>query len=154
MKPSFAILAKGYPRRDQFMRDALYDSLGWADLKAHPSFQDTCAIRMSVALNTAGVPITGWLRVKAGPLKGKSIEPSQAKLSRWLKERWGQPELFKSEDAAQRGIGNQSGVVSFWGIDGTPQGHIDLVKPDEQGFHACAMSCYFKSREIWFWPVL
>ena len=51
-------------------------------------------IGMSVALGAASVPLTGWLKIKAGPLKGKSIEPSQAKLSRWLKEKWGQPEFF------------------------------------------------------------
>lgn len=154
MKPSFALLAKAYPRRDKFVRAALYDQLGWPDLKDHPAFKDTCAIRMSVALSAAGVPLTGWLQVKAGPLIGKRIEPSQAKLSRWLKKSWGAPTIFKSESEAQRGIGNKTGVVSFWGIDGTAQGHIDIVKPDGNGFHDCAMSCYFKSREIWFWPVL
>ncbi|PWF48807.1 T6SS effector amidase Tae4 family protein [Massilia glaciei] len=154
MKPSFSFLFKGYPLRHVIMREMLYDELGWPDLKAHKAFGDTCAIRMSVALNSAGVPVPGWLKVKAGPLKGKSIEPSQAKLSRWIKASWGQPEIFKSEDAATRGIGNRTGVVSFWGVDGTAQGHIDLVKPDGNGFHSCAMSCFFKSREIWFWPVL
>lgn len=154
MKPSFAFLDKGYPRREKYARDVLYDQLGWSDLKTHPSFQDTCAIRMSVALSAAGVALTGWLKVKSGPLKGKSIEPSQAKLSRWLKGRWGQPEVFRSKDDARLGIGNRTGVVSFWGIEDTPQGHIDLVKPDGHGFHTCAMSCYFQSREIWFWPVL
>lgn len=154
MKPSFAFLDQGYPRREKFARDALYDQLGWSDLKANPSFQDTYAIRMSVALSAAGMALTGWLKVKAGPLKGKSIGPSQAKLSRWLKGKCGQPEVFRTGDDARLGIGNRTGVVSFWGIEGTPQGHIDLVKPDGHGFHACAMSCYFQSREIWFWPVL
>ena len=100
------------------------------------------------------MPVTGWLKIKAGPLKGKSVEPAHAKLSKWLKQQWGQSELFKNEDDARRGVGNRTGVVSFWGIDNSAQGHIDLVKPDGNGFHDCAMSCYFKSREIWFWPVV
>jgi hypothetical protein len=152
MKPSFLLLDKAHPHK--IKKDVLYDDLGWPDLKTHPKFEDTCAIRMSVALVGAGQPLTGWLKIKAGPLKGKSVEPSQAKLSRWLKENWGRPEVFKSEDDARHGIGNRSGVASFWGIHGTVQGHIDLVKPDGHGFHDCAMSCFFDSREIWFWPVL
>jgi hypothetical protein len=152
MKPSFALIDRGYPHK--IKREVLYDDLGWPDLKVHPKFEDTCAIRMSVSLVAVGEPLTGWLKIKAGPLKGKSVEPSQAKLSRWLKERWGQPEVFSSKDEARGGIGARTGVASFWGLHGTPQGHIDIVKPDGNGFHTCAMSCYFESREIWFWPVL
>ena len=152
MKPSFLLLGKGYPHKVK--KEALYDTLGWPDLKEHAAFKDTCAIRMSLALVAAGAPLTGWLKIKAGPLKGKSVEPSQAKLSRWLKNEWGQPEIFRRTSDAQREIGVRTGVASFWGLAGTSQGHIDLVKPDGNGFHECAMSCYFDSREIWFWPVL
>ncbi len=70
---------------------------------------------------------------------------------------WGAPEVFKSRAAARDGIAIRSGVVSFFSIEGaggTAQGHIDLVEPDGQGFHTCAMACYFKSAEIWFWPLL
>lgn len=136
------------------MREMLYDEMGWPDLKNHPAFKDTCAIRMSIALNGAGFPVPGWLQIKSGSLTGKRVEPSQAKLSRWLKEKWGQPEVFKTEDEARGRIGNRTGVVSFWGIEGGAQGHIDLVEPAGNGFHTCAMECYFKSREIWFWHLL
>ncbi|NHZ66424.1 hypothetical protein [Massilia genomosp. 1] len=81
VKPAFAFLFKSYPRRELLDRDKLYDQLGWADLKNKPAFHDTCAIRMSVALNGAEVAVAGWLRIKSGTLAGKNVEPSQAKLS-------------------------------------------------------------------------
>lgn len=152
-RPSFAVLSRAYPRRRDYKREGLYDEMGWPDLKEHPAFKDTCAIRMSIALNGAKVDVNGWLKIKAGELVGKRVEPSQAGLSRWLKGKWGPPEIFRTTDDARRGIGNRTGVVSFWGSGGTAQGHIDIVKPDEHGFHSCAMECYFQSREIWFWHV-
>lgn len=157
MKPSFSALQKGYPYEHQFMRPNLYDHLGWPDLKDHPAYQDTCAIRMSVALANARVHIRGPLTIKSGPLKGMSVEPAQAKLSRLLKAAWGAPEVYTGVDVARHAIGNRSGVASFFrihGASGNGQGHIDLVEPDGQGFHLCAMNCYFKAVEIWFWPLL
>lgn len=152
-KPSFAVLSKAYPRRQEYMRELLYDEMGWPDLKTHPGFMDTCAIRMSIALNGANVSVLGDLKIKAGKLKGRRVEPRQAALSRWLKQRWGAPEVFRTPDEARRQIGNRTGVVSFWGIGGSAQGHIDIVEPVGNGFHRCAMDCYFQSREIWFWHV-
>ena len=74
---------------------------------------DTCTIRMSIALNGARVNVVGWLKIKAGVLEGMRVEPSQAALSRWLKGKLGQPEIFGSPDQARRKIGNRTGVVSF-----------------------------------------
>lgn len=153
MKPAFSLLSRSYPLKKLLDRPKLYDQLGWSDLTDKPAFQDTCAIRMSIALNAAGVPVAGWLKIKSGPLKGKNVEPSQAKLSQWLKRQWGQPEVYKNDDYALHGIGNRTGIVSIWGINLTPQGHIDLVSPDGKGFHTCAMQCPFFAREIWFWPL-
>jgi hypothetical protein len=44
--------------------------------------------------------------------------------------------------------------VSFFRIhENVNQGHIDLIEPRPNGFSECAMSCYFSSQEIWFWPL-
>jgi hypothetical protein len=51
MKPNFAIVQAGDPHQSEFLRENLYDYLGWPDLKDKPAFRDTCAIRMSVAIN-------------------------------------------------------------------------------------------------------
>ncbi|UOD32992.1 hypothetical protein INH39_15960 [Massilia violaceinigra] len=154
MKPSFALLYNSYPTKAKMERDVLYEKLGWSDLKNNPAFHNTCAVRVSVALNSAGVPVAGWLKIKDGPLKGKNVEPSQAKLSKWLKRKWGQPEVFRNDKYVMSGVGNRTGVISFWGIDNSAQGHIDLIKPDGQGYHDCALACHFATREIWFWPLL
>lgn len=116
-KPSFTVLAKAYPRRHEYMREALCDAMGWPDLKTHPAFTDTCAIRMSIALNGASTPVSGWLKIKAGKLEGRRVEPSQAALLRWLKATWGKPEVFTTPDEARVEIGNRTGVVSFWGME-------------------------------------
>ncbi|NHZ99344.1 hypothetical protein F2P46_27045 [Massilia sp. CCM 8734] len=139
------------------MRDNLYEQLGWPDLKNNPAFMDTCAIRMSVGLAGANVVIPGRLTIKSGPLRGKSVEPGQAKLSHILKRLWGAPEVYKNRDAARHGIANRSGVVSFFrihGAGGANGGHIDMIEPDGHGFHVCAMSCYLDAVEIWCWPLL
>ena len=44
MKPSFASVSAGYPHQSEFMRDDLYDHLGWPDLKNKPAFRDRCAM--------------------------------------------------------------------------------------------------------------
>jgi hypothetical protein len=154
MKPPFAVLMERYPKSE--IREVLYRQIGWSDVVDHPAFQDACAIRMSLALLAAGVPL-GGANMKAGPLKGRWIETGQGRLSQTLKRLWGQPDVYKSETAANEGIGSRRGVVSFFRIRtlGIPTngGHIDLVHPAGNGFRRCARSCFFDSAEVWFWPL-
>lgn len=154
MKPAFASLSRHYP--DVESREDLLKRIGWGDVLDNPAFKDTCAIRMSVGLVGAGVSIPGArMSVKAGHLKGKSIEPGQAKLSQILKRAWGLPEVYRNGRAAEEGIGRRSGVISFFRINGGMMdgGHIDLVKPSANGFLECARSCHFRAAEFWFWPL-
>lgn len=154
MKPSFDQVHQHFPKNET--RDVLYKEVGWTDLVNHPSFYDTCAIRMSMALLRAGVTLPGArMAVRNGRLKGRRIEPGQGKLSRILERIWGKPEVYKDEQAARNGIGNRSGVASFFRIHGTSAsgGHIDLVWPNAGGFHDCARTCFFNAMEIWFWPL-
>jgi hypothetical protein len=156
MKPPFAILLARYPKSE--VREVLYGQIGWSDVVNHPSFQDTCAIRMSIALLGARVTISGAnMKIKAGPLKGRRIQTGQGRLSQALKQLWGQPEVYHGETAANDGIGSRSGVVSFFRIRhfGIPTngGHIDLVYPAGNNFHRCARSCFFDAAEVWFWPL-
>ena len=152
MKPSYQLLRQHYPRKER--REALFADIGWNDLVEDPAYWDTCAIRMSTGLLRAGVTLPGArMQAKAGTIKGKWIEPGQAKLSAILERLWGKPEIYKSEQAARTGIGQRNGVVSFFKIEGTNQGHIDLVAMGEHGFLDCARSCYFSAVTIWFWPL-
>lgn len=155
MKPSFQVVHQHYPKVGK--REELYPLIGWTDLTDNPVFLDTCAIRMSMALLGAGVTLPGACMVaNDGTLKGKRIEPGQARLSGILKRIWGNPEVFMDARSAQANIGPRSGVVSFFRIHGAELGgggHIDLLWPAAGGYYQCARSCYFSAAEIWFWPL-
>ncbi len=155
MRPSYAAVNANYPRRSPMTKDVLYTSLGWSDLIAKEAYGDTCATRMSIALLHCHVPINGTLTIKEGVLKGKAVEPQQAKLSRTLKNTWGKPEVYKSRTTAEKGIAGRSGVASFFRINPgvSNGGHIDLITPGHHGFAVCAMSCYMNAGEIWFWEL-
>jgi len=87
MKPSFQLVHQHYPKVGK--REELYPLIGWTDLTDNPVFLDTCAIRMSMALLGAGVTLPGARMVaNDGTLKGKRIEPGQARLSGILKRIW------------------------------------------------------------------
>lgn len=153
----FRVLMNHYPRKRQVDHDALFREIGWDDLIKNPSFENTCAMRVSLALIRCGVAIPdGRMPIKTGPHKGKLIEPGQAKLSHILARAsmFGNPEKFGPTKAVD-GIGSRSGVVSFWHlIPGLYEGgHIDLVSPDFGGVHECGSGCHWTSGEIWFWPL-
>ena len=154
MKPPFAVLRQHYPASEK--REDLYPELGWADLVSKPAFEDTCAVRVSIALLRSGVAIPGaWLRINNGPLKDKMVQPRQGDLSRTIVRMWGKPEKFKGTIQAHDIIGNRTGVISFFRVYGaaTDGGHIDLVWPAGNGFHKCARSCFFTAAELWFWEL-
>lgn len=158
MKVLFSVLAKHYPRKRDVPQAALFRELGWDDLIADPKYENTCAIRVSLALIRSGVTIPdGRMPInKAGPFKGKMIEPGQAKLSRILSRRsmLGEPQKYRGPKAFVE-IGSRSGIVSFFRL--TPGvyegGHIDIVGPTLCGVSACGTSCYWTSAETWFWPL-
>lgn len=158
-RPLYAVLDRAYPRKSQGYDWAkLFNSIGWDDLVGNMTYYNTCAIRVSIALLSAGYKFPGRMPIKAGPLKGKRIAPGQRELSVILAHpsRLGPPEKYKSQAEAEAGIRRRHGIVSFFRIDASnPRsnlGHIDLVGPDRGGL-ACAGMCYFGAREIWFWPL-
>lgn len=156
MIPAFVTVLNRYPRSET--RAELYKEIGWSDVVDHPAYQDTCAIRMSLALLRSDVVIgDGMAPIKAGPFKNRRIHIGHARLSRALRRIWGAPEVYKGESAAKEGIGSRRGVVSFFRIRHfeiqTNGGHIDLVSPAANGFLECARSCYFDAVEVWFWPL-
>lgn len=152
MKPAYQVLRQFYPRTDS--REALFADIGWDDLVKDPAYWDTCAIRMSTGLLRAGVMLPGArMQAKAGTIKGKWIEPGQAKLSAILERLWGRPKMYKNELLARAGIGRRNGVVSFFKIERSHQGHIDLIAMGEHGFLDCARSCFFSAVTIWFWTL-
>ena len=153
--PLYTVVLSNYPTRDQYLRGQLLELLGWDDLLNNSAFEDTCAMRMSYALARSGVTLAGARMTGRGKtVSGQPIEPGQRDLSNILRRLWGEPEKYRSEEVARAGIGKRAGVISFFRIhSGVNQGHIDLVEPRSNGFSECSMQCYFKAKEIWFWPL-
>lgn len=155
MKPLFSAMKANHMGR-RFVPPQVYDAIGHSELALDPAWHNTCAVRMSIALVGAGIKIrTGpaRLRINAGPHKGEQIEPSQKVLSDYLLRVLGKPEKYASGGEAQNRIGWRHGIISFFSIHGTRQGHIDLVSVEEWGSMQCSVSCYWDSREVWFWEL-
>ena len=115
MKPAFAVLQQHYPKSET--RAELYADIGWSDVLDHAAFKNTCAIRMSVGLLRAHVPLAGAnMKAKARPLKDQRIETGQGRLSNILKRRWGPPEVYKGENAARDGIKQRTGLCRSSGF--------------------------------------
>jgi Type VI secretion system (T6SS), amidase effector protein 4 len=149
-KPSFSALQAEYYSNRNVTRDDLFYELGWDDLINNDAYHNTCSVRISLALIKVGIPIKGRIRIKAGPYKGKMIEPGLLKLARMLatKEYFGKPEKFTSEDAGF-GIYKRKGIVAFIGIPGYEGGgHMDLISGS-----VCGSDCYWDAKEIWFWEL-
>lgn len=80
-KPSFATLRANHDSSDRTQAarfvdgETVYKGIGYdmADLlKQSPAYENTCAVRMSLALMRSGVAINGRIKIKSGPLKGRS----------------------------------------------------------------------------------
>ena len=155
IKPPYAVLRSKYPDRRSVSAEEIYMWIGHPDLATTVGWENTCALRMSLALVRSGVHVApGRLRVTAGECKGHMLEPGQAALSRFLLRAWGVPEKYDSGPAANTGIGRRRGVISFYHLWGEfdQQGHIDLVAPGDWG-PTCEEDCYWSSTKVWFWPL-
>lgn len=154
---SFSVLQNNFSPKQLVKPPDLFKEIGWDDLIGNSSYENTCAIRLSLALIKSGVTIPdARMAIKTGPHKGKRIEPGQGKLSLILerKSMLGAPEKFKTEEH-EKAIGNRSGIVSFFhlfpGI--YENGHIDIISSANGGPKKCGSDCYWASKEVWFWPL-
>ncbi|WP_167759802.1 T6SS effector amidase Tae4 family protein [Massilia horti] len=155
MKPLFAVL-KAHHMGYQVTVPQVYDAIGHPNLAQEPNWENTCAIRMSVALIAAGIKIrTGpaRLRIKAGKFKGEQLEPSQRVLSDFLVHEVGKPEKYRDGRDAHTHIDRRRGIISFFQLHGTRQGHIDLVSFEDWPLIQCSSACFWDSAEVWFWEL-
>ena len=155
MRPSFLPLQRNYSPTGTVTKAELFREIGWDDLIKNPDYDNTCAIRMSLALMKVGVPIHGRMAIKKGPFAGQRIEPGQLKLSNMLlqKSLFGAPEKF-DQRSVKAGVAERSGVIAFFRIPGYlggRGGHIDIVSPGANDHLACGSACYFNAAEFWFW---
>lgn len=162
MKVAFESIRSHYPDSVSVGREELMQWVGRPELIKDGNFENTCAIRMSMALLGAGFPNPGTWPVNGGRFKGRAIETKQRRLSNWLVRHLGQPEKYGSGTAAQKGIGARRGIISFFHLHGPAdnQGHIDIVMMDRWNmYQRCgsnnddAGGCYWTAMEVWFWPL-
>jgi hypothetical protein len=160
--PIYAALAASYPRKRKYTGDggmdaaALYNSIGHPEYADNMYMQNTCAVRVSIALLGAGIqPAPGHMTIQAGKFKGKRIEQSQKRLSAFLEKRLGKPEVYPSGYQASVKIGRRRGIVSFFHLNSATddQGHIDLVEPAAGDTLQCMGACYWSAQKVWFWPL-
>ncbi|MEM6485978.1 MAG: T6SS effector amidase Tae4 family protein [Pseudomonadota bacterium] len=161
MKPTFKTLNTHYYSSNEFSKQYksgadVYAEMGIdleALIKRNPAYVNTCAARVSLALLKSKVSFTGRLPVKAGPFKGKKIEPGAKLLADQLKRKsvFGMPEVLRPSTFFARAK-DRKGVVLFWKIADYGGGHIDLIET-KTATAVCRSGCYFKSKEIWFWPL-
>ena len=157
MRPSFLPLQRHYSPTGTVTKADLFQEIGWDDLIKNADYDNTCAIRMSLALIKVGIPIRGRMAIKNGPFTGQKIEPGQSKLSNMLiqKSLFGALEKF-DQQSVKAGIAERLGVIAFFGIPGYlggRGGHIDIVSPDANDHLACGSGCYFNAKEFWFWAL-
>lgn len=163
-RPVYAVLAAAYPKHPRegiahsgVDQAALYEGIGHPEFAGDLRMQNTCAMRLSMALLAAGVhPAPGNLTVQAGRFAGLRVETNQKSLSNFLRRRLGQPEIYKNGYEAWKKIRPRHGIVSFFHLLGgewDPQGHIDLVEPKSISDLQCLSSCYWSATEVWFWPL-
>lgn len=155
VRPTIEEMQKHYPSSFELRRDQLFKSIGWDREIDNPAFLDTCAIRGSIGLLGCNVPVKGRMQVLKGPLKGKWIEPGQQKLSVFLRDYWGPPEIIKTKDLFK--LAGRCGVISHFNINPESpiaQGHFDVLDPTGTEPFKCASQCHWKAAETWFWPLL
>lgn len=154
MKPLFDVL-KAHHLGSAVPPTQVYEAIGYPpEMALEAAWANTCAIRMSIALVAAGVKIRpGHLRIRAGRFKDEMVEVRQCDLSHFLVHQIAQPEKFRNGSDAQNAIAWRRGIISFFRLHGTNQGHIDLISVIDWPQVKCSGSCYWDSSEVWFWPL-
>lgn len=161
MKPLYSILRNNHYSSDSYSPDFVsaedvYKEIGYSlnDLyKQNRAYENTCAVRMSLALIMSSVPFHGRLKIKAGPYKGWMVETGAKLLADQLMSPhiFGRPELLSPMTALNK-LQGKKGVVFFWKLRGNTADHIDLIEP-VNNTQVCHSNCYVNCKEVWFWPL-
>ena len=78
MKPTYAEILSNFPSVEGTDRTTLFNQMGWSEFLERRGYQNTCAIRMSIALQKSGIDLPhGGHRFLDGELNGKRLEVRQ-----------------------------------------------------------------------------
>lgn len=131
MKPSYSLLDLNYPLT---LRPC---SGSWAN---------QCAIRLSMALQKAGLSFAGY----GDPVCAHGHARGAESLANFLWKAIGP--AFKYSQGAESRVANQKGIIFFKDISGFRGGqgdHIDLWN----GYNTKSGEYFQESGEVWFWPL-
>lgn len=111
-------------------RLALFRQIGWENRVDNPHYENTCAIRMSVALIECGVHVDGSDSILVGRYKGMKIETSRARLAGQLSSPayLGAPRRIDIPNLEDLVTWAEQGIISFDETAGYDGGHIDLLR--------------------------
>ena len=165
-RPPFSVVFANYSTPSSVTKQQLFQDIGFNQYVNNPAYNNTCAIRVSLALVKSGFYLVGGKSshfIQSGPHSGKRIEVLQHALVEVLRKPacLGQPDLeFNTpgvnydinKQNALNIIGNKSGIISFYTWNTYQGGHIDLVSPSSGGF-ACAGSCHWQTEKVIFWEL-
>lgn len=70
MKPQFSVLATNYSSNRVVSKDDLFKEIGWDDLTSKTEYNNTCAIRVSLALVKSGISVQGRMKITRATTKG------------------------------------------------------------------------------------
>ncbi|WP_312119413.1 T6SS effector amidase Tae4 family protein [Kosakonia cowanii] len=138
--------------------DALFSEIGYdfkALLRQGDQYENTCAVRMSLALLKCNIEFSGRFTIRKGPLKGKRFEMGAKLLADQLNKPhiFGSAEIYTDKVEGGRALLKRRGVVFFNRIDGYGGGHIDMLEPLTSNSFICNSNCFPHCKEIWFWEL-
>lgn len=138
--------------------EGVYSEIGYSYqqmISSNLAYENTCAVRMSLALLKSNVDFDGRLTIKDGLYKGRKIETGAKLLADQLYKAsaFGKAEVYSDIHLAGQKLRNRRGVVYFHNIVGYGGGHIDLLEPVNDNMFQCNSGCFKDCKEIWFWEL-
>nr|MBL8411525.1 hypothetical protein [Dechloromonas sp.] len=152
---NFATLIHGYRHYAQLSPAELLAGLGWSERLGSPGYARNGAILTSLALLSCSAPLSGPLRIEAGPLAGRKVQNGANRLADWLAERHTAPEIITLDgglgQVAYQLFGRR-GILAFIQGTGPAGGEIAVVDGrDAAAVCIAAETCH--PLEVRFWEI-
>lgn len=148
---TYSHFATAYRQYAALDKAGLAASLGWSAFSGNSG-----AVLTSLALLAAGAPLSGNVRITAGPFAGRSVCNEGNRLADWLGERFATPEVLPFSGSIGDVSGflfGKRGIVAFVESAGGPWGgDIRLLDNGNAGVLCCAAQSRHTS-EVRFWPL-
>lgn len=151
---NYASLASAYRRYAALPVAELIKALGWAEQSANIGAGNG-ALLTSLALVSVNTPLSGPLKIEAGPLRGRKVQNGANRLADWLAERHQAPEILSLDNGLEHvayTLFGRRGIVAFMQATGPSGGSIALL----DGHNAaalCATAQHKHPIEIRFWAI-